>query len=486
MIEVDGDVAVVGSGFGGSLLALIAQRLGLRAAIVERGTHPRFALGESATPIAGLVLEALATRYDLPALLPLARYGRWRRECPQVMRGLKRGFSYFHHRAGAPFGPRADHATELLVEANPDAERADTHWKRADVDAHLVRLAADHGATFLDETLVSAARLAGRWLLHGERRGEPVRVTAPLLVDASGPGGFLARTLGIPSAAAALRTRSRCVFSHFRGVRPWAEIYRALGGRIDDHPFPCDAAALHHVFDGGWMWILRFDDGVVSAGFSLEPDRFPPKDGAGADDEWETLLRAFPSIRAQFDGAKAVMPVRRTGRLQRLAARAAGRDWAMLPAAAGGVDALHSTGNAHTLIAVERLGRILEEARPGDDRAARLDAYGRAVHAELRVIDRLVHGCYRRFARFPAMVSYAMLYFAAATSVEHARRAGVGTDRGFLLAGDARFVDRLAELHDVGRNDDDAAFAARVARAIEPYDRVGLCRAGTMNMHRYA
>ena len=38
---------------------------------MEKGRHPRFAIGESSTPVANLVLEGLARTYDLPRLLPL-------------------------------------------------------------------------------------------------------------------------------------------------------------------------------------------------------------------------------------------------------------------------------------------------------------------------------------------------------------------------------------------------------------------------------
>ena len=46
----DCDLAIIGSGFGGSLLAMIAARLGYRVVLLERGRHPRFAIGESASP----------------------------------------------------------------------------------------------------------------------------------------------------------------------------------------------------------------------------------------------------------------------------------------------------------------------------------------------------------------------------------------------------------------------------------------------------
>src|SRR2546425_547596 len=126
MIELDVDVAIVGAGFGGSLFALLLDRIGLRSALIERGSHPRFALGESSTPLADLVLEELANRYDLPRLAPLASYGAWQRAYPELVCGLKRGFSYFHHEGGKHFQPSPDHANELLVAASASAEDADT------------------------------------------------------------------------------------------------------------------------------------------------------------------------------------------------------------------------------------------------------------------------------------------------------------------------------------------------------------------------
>ena len=51
------DIAIVGSGFSGSLLAILCRRLGRSVVLIERGSHPRFAIGESSSPLANLVLE---------------------------------------------------------------------------------------------------------------------------------------------------------------------------------------------------------------------------------------------------------------------------------------------------------------------------------------------------------------------------------------------------------------------------------------------
>src|SRR5438128_4533132 len=98
------DLAIIGSGFGGSLTAMVARRLGLSVLLLEQGTHPRFAIGESTSPLCNLLLEVLAQVYDLPRLLPFATYGTWKRAYPEVTVGLKRGFSFYQHARGREFG----------------------------------------------------------------------------------------------------------------------------------------------------------------------------------------------------------------------------------------------------------------------------------------------------------------------------------------------------------------------------------------------
>ena len=128
------DVAIVGSGFAGSLLALVCRRLGRSVVVIERGAHPRFAIGESSSPLANLLLEELCDRYDLSRIRPLSAWGTWQRSCPSIACGLKRGFTFYGHQPGLPFAGAADRSDQLLVAASPNDEVADTHWYRADFD----------------------------------------------------------------------------------------------------------------------------------------------------------------------------------------------------------------------------------------------------------------------------------------------------------------------------------------------------------------
>jgi FADH2 O2-dependent halogenase len=494
MIDLDVDVAVIGTGFGGSLTALIVKQLGLRAALIERGAHPRFALGESSTPLADLLLGELADRYDLPRVRPLAEYGTWQQTYPELPCGLKRGFSYFHHRPGEPFTPRDDHANELLVAASHAAADADLHWLRADFDRFLVDEAQAAGVAYLDRAHLTEIANGSRWTLAGRRGDEPWRLSAAFVVDASGEGGVLARYLGIPCAADAMRTNSRVVYGHFRDVRLWGELLAERRARLADHTFPCDAAALHHVFDGGWMYVLRFDHGVTSAGFLLDAARHPLDPKLPVEEEWRRWLERFPSIGEQFAQARVVAPeggLRRSGRLQRRASIAAGANWAMLPATAYTLDALHSTGNAHTLHGIERLARALAGHWGGAALAAAMDEYDRILQAEIALVDRLVHGCYRAFRRFDIMAAYAMFYFAAAHTCEERRRQGRPVE-AFLLAtekpycqGLARCYERLLQI--TGRDEvasaDVASFEREVANALHAFNTAGLCDPSRHNMY---
>src|SRR6185295_13128348 len=130
-------ITIVGSGFAGSILARILQLQGHRVLLLDRHRHPRFALGESSTPLAAICLERLATRYGLDDLHALAAWGRWRERLPHLRRGLKRGFTFYGHSPGRPF----TNERRLLVAASPDDGVADTHWLRADVDEHLAKQA---------------------------------------------------------------------------------------------------------------------------------------------------------------------------------------------------------------------------------------------------------------------------------------------------------------------------------------------------------
>ncbi len=317
------EVAVVGSGFAGSLLARVLARLGYDVVLLERGTHPRFAIGESTTPLANLSLERLARRYGLEDCYHLAAHGRWLDRYPRAAARPETGIHLLRHHPDTPFADRALESERLLVAASPNDAVSDTHWVRADVDHHFVAQAIACGVDYRDRAELTSAEFGGDGVeLRGARDGTPFSIRAGFVVDASGPGGFLARQLSIPSALATTATHSGLVFSHFDGVRLMKDLIPGL----PEGPYPDDWAAVHHIIDEGWMYSLRFDDGVTSAGFTLSKRglaRLGASDGDDPTALWRALLARYPTIAEGFREAAPLMPIAFKSRIQhRLATRA--------------------------------------------------------------------------------------------------------------------------------------------------------------------
>jgi FADH2 O2-dependent halogenase len=474
--RIETDVAVVGSGFAGALAALALRRRGRTVALIERGRHPRFAIGESSTPLANLLLEELADRYGLPAIRPFSKWGTWQRTRPDVAGGLKRGFSFFFHRPGQAFADGPERERQLLVAASPHDEIGDTHWYRPEFDQALVREAEREGAIYLDQTRVERVREERSHVaLEGTRHGRPLQFKARFVIDASGPRGFLHRAFGSPDRPLRWLPATQGLYTHFEGVECWDRVWPSF----DEAPFPPDAAAQHHVFPGGWIWVLRFNNGITSAGAALTDPvaaRLAAADGEAA---WSRLLSTLPSVAEQFSRSRPVRPFVHAPRLAFRTDRVCGQRWALLPSAAGVIDPLLSTGFSLTLLGLARLLAVLEETSEGPEREAALRTYAQRTQDELDATEQLVAALYANMADAAMFKRLALLYFAAASYSETARRLGKrALAPGFLLHRHPRFGSELAACTAAGRAAPqgmarDQLFE-RIDRAIEPIDTAGL------------
>jgi len=471
------DVVVVGSGFAGSIVARVLARQGLAVALLEAGRHPRFALGESSTPLAALSLERLARRWDLPDLHALAAWGRWRAALPGLGCGLKRGFTFYLHEAGKPFDRAAEPAHRLLVAASPTDAIADTHWLRADVDCHLFARAAESGVDVLEEARVTDARVGDRELelevLAAD--GARLRLATGLAVDATGPAGALARRLGAATAPP-LRTRSGLVFSHFEGVLP---LSRTPDGAVAaPTPYPEERAAVHHLLEEGWVYELHFDHGVTSVGL-LADGGLPADADPGA--VWSRMLERYPTLRQQFAPARPIRPLALAPVIQHRLDRAAGPSWVALPHTVGFVDPLFSTGIAWSLLGIERIAEIVASAPPGSATIRDGSAFTRydgLLQRELEQIDRLVAGAYAARERFSLFVDQTMLYFALVSYAEAEQRLAEPPDsawRGFLRADDPLWRAHFATACERIRRpcEDHGAWVETVTQEV---NIAGLCR----------
>jgi len=258
---------------------------------------------------------------------------------------------------------------------------------------------------------------------------------------------------------------------------------------------------VHHVFPGGWIWVLQFNNGITSAGVACT-DACAAKLGfgtgfSGADagamqaryaGAWQSLLERMPALREQFARANAIRPFARIPRVGFRSATIAGRHWALLPSAAGFVDPLLSTGFPLTLLGVQRLAAILEHGLDAPGRAEKLADYAARTDAELLAATRLVAALYDSTDRFPVFVALTMLYFAAVSYAEAAHRLGrPELAAGFLLLEDPKFaggMERLAaRASSVRTAEEIVQFAEEVRLAIEPFNVAGLADARRGNWY---
>ncbi|MEJ2086753.1 MAG: NAD(P)-binding protein [Acidobacteriota bacterium] len=395
------DIGVVGSGFAGSILARVLNKIGYRVVLLERGCHPRFALGESSTPLAALSLERLAHRYGLEDLRALAAWGRWKRDLPHLCCGLKRGFTFYRHFPGRPFEASLDNDCRLMVAASPDDSISDCQWLRADVDHFLVQLAEREGVAYFDRVELTRVDRspASRWELVGSRHGGAFGTSCDIVVDATGRGGFVASALGVVDRGRAMPHRTRLVFGHFDRVEELSSVVEPLS-RLSPGPYADEWAAVHHLLDEGWLYSLRFDDGRVSAGMSLHGDwrqRLACDESSPPEAIWSRILARYPTLDAQFGGARIVQPLSLIEAEQHRLDRSSGDSWVVLPHTYAFVDPIYSTGIAWSLLAVERLADVLEAER--DQRSDQpigssidFGPYSDLLQAESEQLIRLVAG----------------------------------------------------------------------------------------------
>ena len=329
------DVAIIGSGFSGSILAWILASQGRSVALIDPVAHPRFAIGESSTPIADLLLRRLGETYQLPPLQQLSTYGSWQEHLPQLACGRKRGFSYYAHQPDQEFHDTPDHQRSLLVAASASDPLADTHWFRRDVDQF-----------FFEQATTAGADSYSGHSLSGIETGQPHRltlsdqraITACWLIDASGRAAVSARLLKQKDLVGQLATDTESIYGHFRGVPSWRDLLIESGHDVLQDPFHADDSAQHHLHRDGWIWMLRFNNGITSVGYTQSAENGIPKS-----------LPHDPSIRSLIEPATLVDPdhaMRGTGRLQRLFCPLVAPRCLMLPSTACTIDPLHSTGIA--------------------------------------------------------------------------------------------------------------------------------------------
>jgi FADH2 O2-dependent halogenase len=365
----------------------------------------------------------------------------------------------------------------LLVGASPRNEIADTHWYRPEFDHYLVQQAQALGVEYWDEVKLTGANAEPKGTrLKGERKGQSVEFVGQFVIDASGPRGFLHRALKLRESPFRTMPPTQALFSHFLDVAPLPNCFSTNGLTP---PYPPEDAAVHHIFDGGWIWVLKFNNCVTSAGVAATDALAKTLDLRSGEPAWGRLLSRLPSLAESFHSARKVVPFIYQPRIAFRSRQIIGPNWALLPSAAGVIDPLLSTGFPLTLLGVSRMAQILKRHWQKPSFAIEMEDYARLTALELKTTARLVGALYATMNRFELFKALTLLYFAATSYSEAARRLDTGhLVESFLLSGHPGFSRGLRQACSLAHDRPSAGLNTKLKRlvneTIAPFDVAGL------------
>lgn len=341
------DVLILGSGLSGSTLSICLQTSGLTTCMIDAKRHPRFAIGESTIPNTSKTYKLMSLKYRAPELAALSSFGNLIERVGTC--GVKTNFGFVHHRPGG----RAERMHQFPLSEIVETE---SHLFRADVDHWLADRAVDRGAVLVEGAPTRRIDIDERGVTVECADGRTF--SGEYVVDASGRDSILAKALSLRTTEG-LRTSSKSVFTHMTGVIPFDEITTLHGPKL------WHAGTLHHVFPGGWMWVIPFDNHegaanpLCSVGVCWRIDDGDEKPFADPERAFAEFLDTYPEIARQFRHAEAAREWTSAGRLQYTARQTVGDRWCLTSNAAGFIDPLFSRGMQNTAAVADRLAEAL-------------------------------------------------------------------------------------------------------------------------------
>ncbi len=391
------DVIVLGTGIGGSMLGAILARNKLSVLMVDSETHPRFTIGEATTPDTNFRLKLLGLKYDVPEISHLSAFHPTRDHVSPAC-GVKRAFSFLYQREGQEQKPTETHQYPTLAPPmGPDC-----HFFRQDTDAYMMAVAVGYGAKVRQQTRIAEIDIQDDGVTIVSDKKETFR--AKYLVDGTGIRSVLAQKFQLREDPAKFRTNTRAIFTHMVGVRP----YDQIGSTPDQHglKYPLSQSTLHHVFEGGWFWVIPFNNHtdstnpLCSVGLVLNRE-IHPETGMDAEEEFWSYVRKFPEMVRQFDGAQAVRNWVSTGRLQYSSRTITGPRYCLLAHAGFFIDPLYSTGLALTTAMVDLLsGQLLEAFQSNDFSVQQFEHLNKFFDNNIKYADEMVACSFVSFRDF--------------------------------------------------------------------------------------
>jgi len=431
-------------------MSMILAKNDLDVLMIEAKTHPRFAIGEGMLPLSAVWMWIVGEYFDIPEIQHVSDTNKVVDNITSSC-GIKHSVGFVYHEREQPF--RGEHAHQLVPPEMPFYK--ESHLVREDIDHYLVQSAETYGVTYVDETPITDIEINEDDVTVTTSRGT---TSGAFFIDATGGNSILAEKMGYRDETPDLETNTRAIFTHVEGLDPFDDLIEE-----EDHPSQTNRlhdGTLHHVFDGGWMWVIPFDnferseETKASVGLMLDRDSYPRDDTLSAEEEFYEIISAYPDIERHLKPVEPVMPWIRTDRIQRSASKSTGHRHLLTNHTYGFVDPLYSQGLVHTFESVFRSAILLLDAFAADDFAAdRFTPIEDLHERQLKTADLLVSSAYKATGEFDLWNAWTQLILAESVFPDlYIQRHCLK----YLSSGDTAEFDPLLE---EPRPGDDAPFA---------------------------
>jgi FADH2 O2-dependent halogenase len=186
-------------------------------------------------------------------------------------------------------------------------------------------------------------------------------------------------------------------------------------------PYRLSQGTLHHIFKGGWLWVIPFNNHpaatnpLCSVGLQLDPRLYPQRNEVSPEQEFYDFIGHFPDLHAHFIRAHPVRDWMRIDRLQYAAHHIVADRAALLAHAAGFIDPLYSKGLYVTHATLFLLADLLLRAKQtGDYSAAAFAPLERMTLDYVHMHDRLVASSYKAWHNFKLWNVYEVVWLLGA------------------------------------------------------------------------
>jgi flavin-dependent dehydrogenase len=371
------DCIVIGGGPAGSTAATLLADAGRKTLVVERTRFPRFHIGESLMPETYWVFKRLGMLEKLKA-------------------------SNFVRKHSVQFVTASGKESQPFYFEDMNPHECSVTWQvlRSEFDRMMLDNAAEHGAEVWQDSNVSDVILEApqedvypraTGVVVSREGGPPQRLSARVVIDATGTNAMLSRRLGIRRPDPKLRKAA--YFAHYKGCR--RDSGRDEGATL----------VLSTKDQDGWFWYIPLPDDIVSIGVVGDLDRLITANRQTPEKTLESEIANCIALGPRMEKATRVSPVHVLCDFSYRASRCAGEGWVLIGDAFGFLDPMYSSGVYFALKSGEMAADCIKEAFAANDfSAGRLSRWGAEFSEGMQAIRKLVYAFYTREFSFGSFI----------------------------------------------------------------------------------